>query len=614
MASVLLSVWDLAKRFGSRPLFQGLRFGLFEGERIGLIGPNGAGKSTLLRILAGEEEADAGSVVRRKGLRLAYVPQDEDFPNAELSVRSCLEDVLGDLPLDEGSRSARLEAALSQAGFADPAQPLGRLSGGWRKRLSILRGVLREPELLLLDEPSNHLDLEGVLWLEALLEAQRFSFVVVTHDRRFLEQVCNRVMDLDPRHPGGLFSVDGSYSRFLEKREEQLVAGRQQEASLAKLVRMELEWLRRGPKARGTKQQARSDRALGLMHTLDDLRGRSAAGKTAELAFSATERQTRKLLELKGAVLERGGRRLCGPLDLVLRPGEALGLLGNNGSGKSSLLKLLAGELEPAEGCRKAAPQLRIVHFDQHREQLDPSWTLKRALSDGGDTVTVDGQTQHVAGYAARFLFGPEQLERPLARFSGGEKARVLIARLMRRSADVLLLDEPTNDLDLGSLRVLEQALVHFPGALVLVSHDRYLLERVCDRLLALDGNGHAEFYADLNQWQARRAELAAARAAAARPSAVAPRGSRRPGLSTRERQELAGMETSIAAAEAALAAAQARLADPAVASDAAELLRRHQAVEAARTAVDALFARWEALERKAREAALEKGGSAGGL
>ncbi len=607
MPPVLLSVQDLAKSFGARDLFKGLRFGLFEGERTGLIGPNGAGKSTLMRILAGLEEADSGAVIRRKGLRLAYVPQVEGFDDPGASVRSLLEPSVAELPLDEGAQAVRLESALSQAGFPDPEQAVGTLSGGWKMRVALARILLMRPDVMLLDEPSNHLDLEGVYWLEGLLESLRFPFIVVTHDRRFLEQVCTRVMDLDRRYPEGVFSVDGPYSRFLEKREELFNAQAQQEASLANVVRTEIEWLRRGPKARSTKQQARIDRAGELIEDLEDVKSRNAAGRAAGIGFSASERQTRKLFELKGAVLERGGKRLAGPLDLILRPGDKLGLLGGNGSGKSSFLKLLAGELQPAEGIVKPAYQLQVVHFDQHREQLDPAWTLRRALSDGADHVQVGNQNIHVASWADRFLFKSDQLDRPLQRFSGGELARVLIARLMRRPADLLLLDEPTNDLDLASLQVLEQALLDFNGALVLVTHDRWLLDTVSDRLLALDGRGHADFFADLAQWQAHRDEAAKAQKAEAKAQAAAKReAGRKPALSTRERQDLANMESLIAAAEGVLAQAQARLADPAIASDLAALVERQKDVDAAQAAIDALFQRWEALEAK------QKAGSSG--
>jgi ATP-binding cassette subfamily F protein uup len=600
--AVLLSAQGLAKSFGARQLFAPLSFGLFEGERTGLIGPNGAGKSTLLRILAGLDDADDGEVVRRKGLRLAYVPQVEGFDDPEATVHSLLEPAVAELPIDEGMKWVKLDTALTEAGFADPYAPVGTLSGGWRKRLSILQGVLREPDLLMLDEPSNHLDLEGVFWLEALLQDLRLPFLVITHDRRFLEQVCNRVMDLDPRYKGGLFSVDGPYSKFLEKREELLNAQQQQESSLANQVRTEIEWLRRGPKARGTKQQARIDRAGEMMEELADVKGRNAQGQAAALGFSASDRRTKKLMELKGVVLERGGRKLAGPLDLILRPGSKLGLLGVNGSGKSSFLKLLKGELAPAAGLVNPAYQLQIVHFDQHREHLDPTWTLRKALGDGSDQVEVRGQKMHIVGWAERFLFKADQLDRPLQKFSGGELARVLIARLMRREADVLLLDEPTNDLDMASLQVLEDALIDFPGALVLVTHDRWLLDTVSDQLLALDGKGNAGFYADLAQWQSHQEEAAAAAKQAEKQSQRAAKQAARSNaaaLSTREKQELAGMEGSIAKAEAKLSAAQAALGDPAIASDVAALTERQGAVDAAKAAVDALFQRWEALEAK---------------
>jgi ATP-binding cassette subfamily F protein uup len=595
--AILLSCQGLSKSFGARPLFEGLSFGLCEGERTGLIGPNGAGKSTLLKMLAGLEAPDAGVLSMRRGLRVGLLAQQDGFSEAGagLSVRDELRGALAGLGLPDYELDRRAQDGLLRAGFARPELPAGELSGGWRKRLSILAQVAREPDLLLLDEPTNHLDLEGVLWLESFLSGLSFSFLVVTHDRRFLERVSNRVIELNKRYPEGHFSSPGNYSRFLENREALFSAQAAQEDSVRNVVRGEIAWLRRGAKARTTKQQARIDRAGELMGELSELEYRNAQGRAADIDFSASERRTRRLVETAGAVKSLGGRKLFGPLDLHLGPGDKLGLLGENGSGKSTLLKLLSGELAPDAGSVRRAEDLRVVSFDQHRGRLDLDLSLRSALCPSGDHVEYRGRRVHVRGWASRFLFRQEQLEMPLRRLSGGEQSRVLIARLMLEPADLLLLDEPTNDLDLQSLEVLEASMLEFSGALVLVTHDRYLLDRVSRRLLALDGKGGARFFADLAQWEAWRERRQDAVPAAGPVPEPPPKRV----LSGKELKELRTMEARIHEAEARAEAARLALEDPSVACDAVELLKRQESLDAARGRVSALFARWEELDAK---------------
>ena len=322
--SILLSVQNLSKSFGHRPLFENLSFGLFEGERTGLIGPNGSGKSTLIKILAGLEKPDDGLLSVRKGLRVGYLAQQDHFEGVEegLTVQAALARGLGDLGLEDYEVDMRVDAGLEEAGFTDPGQLVSKLSGGRRKRLSILAQVLREPDLLLLDEPTNHLDLEAVLWLENFMETLNFAFLVVTHDRRFLERVSNRVIELNKRYPEGYFSSPGNYSQFLEKRENLFNSQAQRESTVANTVRREIEWLRRGPKARQTKQQARIDRAGDLMDELGELKYRNSQGKSVDIDFSGSERQTKRLVAADKVVKSLGGRKLFGPLDLLLTPGE----------------------------------------------------------------------------------------------------------------------------------------------------------------------------------------------------------------------------------------------------------------------------------------------------
>ena len=589
--AILLSCQNLCKSFGVRPLFENLSFGLFEGERTGMIGPNGAGKSTLLRILAGLDTRDEGTLSMRRGLRVGYLAQKDHFEDEQkdLTVGQATSLALQGLGLEDYEVDMRVEAGLADAGFRDPDQAVEKLSGGWRKRLAILAQVAREPDLLLLDEPTNHLDLEGVLWLEKFLSDVRFPFLTVTHDRRFLERVCNRVIELNKRYKEGHFSSQGNYSDFLEKRQALFSQQETHEDKLRNTVRGEIEWLRKGPKARTTKQQARIDRAGEMIGDLAELKYRNAQGRSVDIDFIGTERLSKSLVRAIKVEKSLGGRKLFGPLDLMLGPGDRLGLLGENGSGKSTLLKILAGQLPPDSGTLKQADRLKVVTFDQHREQLDLDAPLRKALCPIGEHVEYKGSRIHVYGWAERFLFRKEQMDMPLRMLSGGEQSRVLIARLMLTSADLLLLDEPTNDLDLQSLEVLENSMMDFPGALVLVTHDRYLLDRVSKEILALDGRGNARFYAELAQWESWKADQAESTSIPAQAPA-------KPDLSAQQAKELRALESTLHAAEEKAARARRDLEDPAVAADAAELHKRQEKLDAARRTVAELFERWELL------------------
>ena len=595
--TVILSGAGLTKAYHSRPLFQNITLGLEDTDRVGLIGPNGAGKSTLLKLLAGIEAPDAGAVSQRRNVRLAFVAQEERFaPN--VTMREALMQSLADQPLDDAERDVRLAVALAQAGFAEADQSAHALSGGWRKRLAIACALIGQPDLLLLDEPTNHLDLEGVLWLEDLLRAAPFAYVVVTHDRYFLQSVARRMIELNPLYAEGYLSVAGTYSDFVERRAEYLSAQTTQEAALATQARREVAWLQRGPQARATKAQSRIDSAGRLLEELGEVKSRNAQTKAAGIEFQASGRQTRELLVAKDIGKAMGGRALFSHISLALRPGLRLGLLGPNGSGKTTLLRVLTGDIPPDTGTVKRADGLRVVFFDQNRARLDTTQTLRDALSANGETVNYGGSVLHVSAWARRFLFTPEQLPMPLARFSGGEQARVLIAQLMLEPADLLVLDEPTNDLDIPALQVLEEGLASFPGALVLVTHDRSLLERVATEVLALDNAGHAAFYAGYAQWESRSKAPAAPPPPPPKAAVPAPRPDTNR-LSASERKELAGMEAKIEQAEDAVATLQAQMEDPAVASDAKRLHECWDALAAAREAVTRLYARWEHLEAR---------------
>ena len=601
--TALLTCRELSAAYGDRILFEDLSLVVHQGDRLGVIGANGTGKTTLLRILSGEEAPSGGEVARRKALRMTRVEQAPRFrPGATL-----LEVVLGGLAeqehlahLDATSREVEARKTLARLGFTEPLLQVDHLSGGWVKRLSLARALAADPEVLLLDEPTNHLDLDAILALEATLTEEARTVVVVSHDRAFLEQVATRVTEIDRRHASGCLTVTGRYSDFLERREAVLEARERQQAALTGRVREEIAWLRRGPKARTTKSSSRVREAERMITALKDLQARGVTSRS-DLSFDASGRKTRRLLEMQDVSKAFGAKRLFERLDLLVHPGLRLGVVGPNGCGKTTLLRLMTEELRPDSGAIRRAPHLSVVHFAQMRAGLQPDDSLRRAICPDGDQVIARGRTWHVAAWARRFGFKPEQLDQAVGLLSGGERAKVLIAQLVAKPADVLLLDEPTNDLDIPTLEVLEQNLMDFPGAVVMVVHDRYLLDRVATLILGLHGDGEAELFADFQQWLAARRERAAARARpepTAAPRAVKARAALKP-LPYKEQREFDGMEAVILAAEGALEAAQAALADEAVAHDADELLARQATQDEAEAEVERLYARWTELDEK---------------
>jgi ABC transport system ATP-binding/permease protein len=604
----LLNAQNITKAFGPRPLFRNLSFTVDESARIGLIGPNGAGKSTLLKILAGEETPDTGELAVRKRTRVSYVSQISDFAAGE-TVWSVMEDAVraaqvatadwDRVPTAEWEKQIR--ETLGRAGFIDFSAQAVSLSGGWRKRLAIAQALASAPDVLLLDEPTNHLDLEGIEWLEGMLNGASFASVTISHDRYFLEAVALEIAEINPVYPDGILRTRGNYSRFLEDKEAFLEAQQRRQESLENRVRSEIEWLRRGPKARATKAKARIDKAYALIGELAEVTARNRTAIT-DIEFSESGRESKRLVTLDRLGYEIGGRTLFRNLTFPLIAGTRVGLVGPNGSGKTTILRLLRGEVEPSSGTIERANALRIVYFDQNR-QLDPSLTLRRALAPDSDSVVYQDHVIHVASWASRFLFTGEQLNQPVTNLSGGERARVLIAKLMLEPADLLLLDEPTNDLDIPTLEILEESLLEFRGALVLVTHDRYLLDRVSTVVLGLDGAGNAGQFADYLQWETWRDELQQEREGSKRPVASVPAPSTaqptRKKLSYLEAREYETIETRIADAETALQRAQTAINDPAIASDAMQLQRALDELASAQAATDALYARWAELESK---------------
>jgi len=453
--STLLSARDLSKSYPANLLFEEVALHVEEGDRIGLIGPNGAGKSTLLKILAGMEDEDEGEITRRRGLEVAYVRQDDQFEDDATPLSAVMDHLQAD-DADRIDNETRASITLSKLGFENFHRPVSTLSGGWRKRLTLATALTRDPDVLLLDEPTNHLDLEGVLWLEQFVRQAQMAMLFVTHDRMFLENTASRIIELSPAYPGGTFKAEGDYSEFLRRKDAFLDAQLAAESALANKVRRDTAWLRQGIQGRQTRNKTQVEAASQRREELKQTRTRNEAPtKTTNIEFQATERKTKKLLALHSVSKSMGDKLLFESLDIVLTPGQRLGLLGVNGSGKTTLLRLMSGELEPDSGTIKQAPELRIVTFSQHRGTLVSTQTLQEALCPVGDMVDYRGKMIHVTGWAKRFLFEPEQMATFVGNLSGGEQARVLIANLMLKPADLLLLDEPTNDLDIPSLEVL---------------------------------------------------------------------------------------------------------------------------------------------------------------
>ncbi len=474
------------------------------------------------------------------------------------------------------------------------------MSGGWRKRLAIARELVRRPDLLLMDEPTNHLDLPGVVWLERLLRAAPFGYLVATHDRAFLRAVADEILEVSRVYPGGAFRVAAGYDDFADKRDEFLEAQARQQQAVANQVRRETEWLGRKAQARTRKASSRIEAAGRRREELEDLKYRTAATGTAGIDFIGTGRQTRKLLTATGIGKSLGGRPLFGGLDLILSPGMKLGLLGANGSGKSTLLRVLAGQADADTGTVTRADGLRVVTFEQGRAALDLSVPLRTALCPNGETVAYGGQQLHVAAWAQRFLFRPEQLNLEISALSGGEQARVRIAQLMLQPADLLLLDEPTNDLDIPSLEVLEDSLAEFPGAVVLVTHDRDLMDRLCTEVIGLDGRGGSKPYGSVNQWLTayERTTTDAVKPSVATAPKPPPTTAKPKKLSFREQQEWEQIEPAIMAAEEAVAGREAEV-TRATTSGHAALAAACRALEEAQREVEKLYARWQELEAK---------------
>ncbi len=597
--TILFSLNQVSKAYGDDTLFSDLTLDFKAKEQLGLIGMNGSGKSTLLKMISGMTAPDTGELSIKKGEHFVYLAQDEKF-DPHQTIEDILYNCLKNEPIDDKERHKRVNQALGKGKFPDTGIKARHLSGGWRKRLAITRALCMKPDLLLLDEPTNHLDITGILWLEKILQTALFSFILVSHDRTFLENVCANTMEIGKYYGQGYFKIQGQYKKFEKERKKFLLAQQKQQASLASKMRREDEWLRQGAKARSTKAKYRIDQAEKLRTELSAVKDRNKHNAKVGIDFEATGRQTRKLLRCHNLKKAFQGKELFSNLTFELGPGFCLGVVGENGSGKSTFLSILEKTMEPDEGTVKWAENLKISVFDQDRTQLNPDLPLREALNPaGGDSVNYKGRPIHVVTWAKRFLFMPDQLDMPVKRLSGGEKARIIIANLMLQPCDILLLDEPTNDLDILSLEVLEQSIKDFPGAVIIVSHDRYLMDNVCHRILYLDPNSPAEFYRDFNQILKKRETSREPQKKQAQKPVKEKKPKAKLVFSYKDKYELEHMEENILTAEELALELTRKIQEPEVISNTALMTDICSQLEKAESKVQDLYTRWEILEGK---------------
>ena len=605
----LISIKNAGKSYGNHDLFTGLDFELNTGEKLGLIGGNGSGKSTLLQLAAKIIEPDEGAISVKNTATCLYVPQ-QDEPDGSSTVEQVIENQLRAAGKSEADIPKHRNRALGTGGFSDGSVRAGTLSGGWKKRLCLVRAMACEPDVLLLDEPTNHLDITGILWLESRLREGSFSFIVVSHDRKFIDSTCGAVMEIGRQYPGGYFKSKGGYDRFSDEKKKLLAAQKKKESALANKMRREDQWLKQGPKARTSKARYRIDQAELLRSELEQVRRRNSSTASVDIDFSTTGRKTARLVEISGITKSLDGKELFRNLSLNLTKGTCTGIVGENGSGKSTLIDIIRKKTEPDTGKVKWTDNLKAACFEQYAETLDPDITLKEALSPTGkDSVVYNGRPIHIVSWAKKFLFSPETLEMPVKNFSGGEKAKIRIARIMLEPVDLLLFDEPTNDLDIPSLEVLEKSLLEFPGAVVLVSHDRYLLDHVADTLVYLDGRGGAKPVKSFNQILEEKEK---SRSGPDRPKTADGKkdtrkktGKQKNGITFgfREKYELEHMEQNILAAEAEVARLEKRVQAPEVLDDPEKLNRLCEQLQQAKDEADRLYDRWETLEAKKEQA-----------
>ncbi|MEW6691859.1 MAG: ribosomal protection-like ABC-F family protein [Pseudomonadota bacterium] len=637
----LLTVDHLGFSVGTRTLLRDVAFTVEPGERIALIGRNGEGKSTLLRILTGEQRPDEGEIRLAPGARAAFLPQDPHM-ESDATVYETVLAGLGDLhdlllryhaslhgveqgdeialqqlarlqqeleARDGWSASQRVDEVISRLEL-DPDRKVRELSGGAQRRVLLAQALVQAPDLLLLDEPTNHLDIASIEWLEGFIRDFRGAVLFITHDRAFLQRLANRILELDR---GQLTSWPGDWDNYLRRREEREHAEAQQNAEFDKFLAQEEVWIRQGVKARRTRNEGRVRRLMALRRERAERVNRQGR---VEVSLGSSPTSGKLVVETEHASKSFAGRPVVKDLSIRIQRGDRIGLVGPNGVGKSTLLKLLLGEIQPDSGTVRIGTQLSIAYFDQHRAQLNPDWTAIENLCDGGDRIEVHGENMHGIGYLQRFLFTPDRARTKVSALSGGERNRLLLARLLARPANLLVLDEPTNDLDLETLEVLEQALLDYDGTLLVVSHDRAFLDNVVTSLLAFEGEGKVREvvggYADwikIREQEATRSALAQKESAGVKVDAptVAKAGGEasvssaakpRSKLSFKDQRELDQIPARIDALEAEQAELTARSSDPVFyQGDQATIKALLDRLAAIGQELEAAYARWAELD-----------------